>query len=191
MIGARILTAGLIFSLCLGFRDFFESNPVSHVLIQLPLLAWCGALLAQPAINLEAEWNRGGVVALLIALFGITFWMLPRSIDAALFSPAMEVAKFISLPLCVGAPLAIGWARAHPLLRGFLKAQAVSMLGVMAFLYTHAPVRICNAYLVDDQLRLGYAFLFTAIAVVVLWVAPLFVGSREFHQMRSRSVEAG
>ena len=82
------------------------------------------------------------------------------------------------MPLLIGSALRLGWPRAHPMLRGFLKAQALAMLGVLAFLYTHAPVRLCNAYLAEDQLRLGLAFLATAFALAVLWVAPL-LGAQE------------
>jgi hypothetical protein len=48
------------------------------------------------------------------------------------------------------------------------------MLGVLAFLYIHAPVRICNSYLVADQERLGFAFLMTAIGLAIAWAIPLF-----------------
>lgn len=47
----------------------------------------------------------------------------------ALAGALWEAGKFVSLPLLVGLPLRLGWARAHPLLRGVLKAQALSMLG--------------------------------------------------------------
>lgn len=167
------ILVGGVFSFCLFFRNALEADPVTHVLIQLPLLVWCGAALAPSAGCVNADWNRNGIASLLVAFFAAVFWMLPRSIDLAVTSPSFAAAKFISLPVLVGAPLAIGWARAHPLLRGFLKAQCISMLGVMAFLYTHAPVRICNVYLMDDQVRLGTGFIAIAIALIVIWVLPL------------------
>ena len=163
---------------CWWFREVFERDPVTHVLLQLPLLALAGVLIAKAAIDAKSwqqpAWLRGGLAPLLIAIFTIAFWMLPRSIDAALVNPAMALAKFVTLPLLVGVPLAVGWPKAHPLLRGFLKAEAVSMLAVMAFLYTHAPVRICNAYLVDDQVRLGLGFLAASVMCALIWAWPIF-----------------
>jgi hypothetical protein len=103
--------------------------------------------------------------------------MLPRSIDAAVTDAATEAAKFVMLP-ALGVALATGWARAAPLARAFLMAQAVSMCGVLAFLYTHAPVRLCNAYLIDAQEQLGLAFLLLAPALAALWIVPLvFTGA--------------
>jgi hypothetical protein len=110
----------------------------------------------------------------LIAIFTILIWMLPRFIDLSLVNPIAELAKFISLSILVGGSLAISWEKSNPFLRGFMKANAISMLGVLAFLYIHAPVRICNSYLVSDQERLGYAFLLSAIALGIAWSIPLF-----------------
>lgn len=171
------MAAGIIV-LCWWLRGGLERDPVTHVLLQLPLLALAGALIAKALLEdrhwCQSPWLKGGLAPILIAIFTIAFWMLPRSIDAALTDPRMEIAKFVTVPLLVGAPLAIAWPKAHPLLRGFLKAEAVSMLAVMAFLYTHAPVRICNAYLVGDQERLGLCFLLAAILCAVLWTGPIF-----------------
>lgn len=170
----NLVVAAALIIVCIVLRHPLEGDPVTHVLVQLPVLALAGWFGGQSLTIGEGAWNRGGVAALLIALFAIAFWMIPRSIDAALQSPAMNIAKFVSVPVLIGAPLALGWPRAHPLLRGFLKAEAISMLGVLAFLYTHAPFRICNAYLVNDQERLGYGFLFAAFGVALIWIIPLF-----------------
>ncbi len=102
----------------------------------------------------------------------------------------MELAKFFSIPLLIGIPLAVFWEHAHPIVRGFLKANALSMLGVLAFLYIHAPIRICNNYLVSDQERLGWGFLFMAFALALIWVVPLFVG-RHPNVMAEESLSRG
>ncbi len=170
---------------CWLFRDSLEADPVTHVLLQLPLLALAGGMGACALINRRRQsgwaWTRGSLALILAAIFTMAFWMLPRSIDAALVDDWMELAKFVTVPGLIGAPLAIGWPKAHPLLRGFLKAQAVSMLGVMAFLYTHAPIRICNAYLVADQERLGFGFLLAAVVCAVLWTMPIFLDREQPH----------
>lgn len=171
---ARIVISGVIVGLCLLMRDVLERDPVTHVLVQLPALALAGFIPVQPCKIREQFWNRGGWSLLFLAFFTVVFWMLPRSIDAALIYPEVELAKFVSIPLLIGVSLAIGWNKAHPILRSFIKAQTVSMLLLLSFLYTHAPMRICNSYLVTDQIRLGYGFLVLAVVVVFIWVFPLF-----------------
>lgn len=171
----RVVAVAALFGFALVLREPLEGHPVTHVLVQMPALALVGALLAPPALG-RGAWNRGGVAALLTAIFAAAVWMLPRSIDAAVSDPLVDAAKFVTLPLLVGLPLAIGWRRAHPLLGAFLKAQALSMLGILAFLYTHAPVRICNSYLAEDQFQLGIGFLLVGITLALLWTAPLLVG---------------
>lgn len=177
----QLLCAAALFAVCAVTRTMLEADPVAHVLVQLPCLALAGWLVGRSMrekTSVAYASADHGLAGLFVAIFTIAFWMLPRSIDAALESPAVELAKFFSIPLLIGMPVAICWEQAHPILRGFLKANALSMLGVLAFLYTHAPIRICNNYLVSDQERLGFGFIITAFALALIWVVPLFVGTR-------------
>jgi hypothetical protein len=153
-------------------QPFVAGDPVVHVLVQMPALAAAGAVVGV-RFHLPANWV--GAV-LILALTTGAIWMLPRSVDAALITWTGLVAKFITLPLFCGVPLGLSWPRIGPVLRGFLKAQAVSMLLLLGFLYTHAPLRICNSYLVDDQQRLGMGFVYVACALTVIWLVPVFTG---------------
>jgi hypothetical protein len=176
---ARLASGAGLIAIAALFRVPLEASPLTHVLVQLPVLVLAGALIA-PYLRLgQGDWNRGGWTCLLAAGFGIAFWMLPRSIDAALADMRWEIAKFLTLPFLIGLPLAAGYARAHPLTRAVIKAQTVSMLAVMAFLYTHAPMRLCNAYLAEDQYRLGIGFLALAFAAAAAWIAPLLFATRQ------------
>ena len=160
---------------CALFREPLERDPVTHVLLLLPALATGGWLLARALVGNRARLRRADANALtLLGVFAILFWMLPRYIDASLTDPTVAAAKFVSIPLLVGAVFAVSWLQCHPFVRGFLKANALSMLGILAFVYTHAPVRICNSYLVSDQERLGFGFLTAALVLAVVWAIPLF-----------------
>lgn len=190
----RLAVSGTIVALCFLFRRGLEQDPVSHVLIQLPALAIAGWIVAQALRDRMRAFeriNHGGAVGALIALFTIVFWMLPRAIDAALDDSVTEALKFVSLPCLAGLPLALSWHRIHPLARGLLKANALSMLGVLAFLYTHAPVRICNNYLESDQERLGIGFLVAAIGLAIAWSLPLFTGPTAVTVATSAQRETG
>ena len=168
------LSLGLL-GFCVLFRQSLGADPVMHVLVQLPVLAFSGALFVTSlgARHLCITEPLANALSL-VAVFAILFWMLPRYIDAVLVDPRIEFAKFVSIPVFVGGSLALGWKKSHPFLRGFLKANAISMLGVLSFLYIHAPMRICNSYLVADQERLGFGFLMTAAGLGLAWAIPLF-----------------
>ncbi|MCQ0093135.1 hypothetical protein FGD77_15900 [Roseovarius sp. M141] len=156
-------------------RGWLEATPTRHMLVQYPMLIAAGALIAGSLVQFGAgAWNRGGVASVLTAIFAMAFWMLPRMLDASVAALSADLLKAASLAALIGGGLRLGWPRAHPLLRAVLKAQAISMLGILAFLYTHAPGRLCNAYLLDDQQRLGEMFLLAAIALAALWIIPLF-----------------
>ena len=185
----RISIAIGLFGACVFFGPILEADPVTHILVQLPLLAISGGLLVAGLggqnIPISDSWANA---ISWVAVFTILIWMLPRSIDAALSDPVVELAKFVSIPIFVGGSFALGWGKSHPFLRGFLKANAISMLGVLSFLYVNAPVRICNSYLVADQERLGYAFLFAAFGLSIAWAIPLFVPPQEKVQISKTSM---
>ena len=161
-------------------RALLESVMAAHMLVQLPALAALGAYAAlqlPPGVRRRlAGCNAGGVPFTLLALFAAAFWMLPRSLDGALNHAHLELAKFVSLPLLVGAPLALSWRRLGGIGRGFLWSNLLSMLIVLGWLYSVAPIRVCTNYLVDQQALLGRCLLLLA-TLLVLWLsARLFLG---------------
>ena len=167
-----VLLSTLCFGAALVLQPMARLDPVAHMLLQYPVLGASGYLLGLKMPT--APDLRGPLLVLGITCVG--FWMLPRSLDAALDSPGMHLAKLVTLPLLAGLPLGMSVPRVGAVLRGFLKAQSLSMLGVLSFLYSHAPIRICNSYLIEDQQRLGAGFLWLAGGLSLLWAVPLFLG---------------
>lgn len=154
---------------------------VTHFL-QMGLLAALGGLLARAPGPVRpgelADCNRYGITGSLLALLTLAFWLLPVSLDRALDHTGWETAKFLSLPLLLGLPLARSWPRLPPVARGALWAKAIPMAAVMGWLYREAPVRLCNNYLVNDQQILGLALWALAAAMAVYWAARAMVGFR-------------
>lgn len=181
--------AGLLLSLATPpARSALESSMAGQMLVQMPLLAMIGAACATalPARwrrSIDA-WNGGGLPGLLLASLISTYWMLPRALDAALASAAVEAAKFLSLPLLLGVPMGLSWPRLNPIAKGFFLANLISMLGVLGWLYREAPVRLCNYYLVDQQVIAGNALIAIAIATTGTWFAWALAGTAG-HQRRT------
>lgn len=148
-----------------------------HVVVlgQYPLLILGGTLIGlRLAQGRLADWTAAP--ALLGAAFTLAFWLLPRWIDAALADPALGLTRSFSLWLLAGVPLGWGWSLAGPVLRGFVLANAASMLAVMGWLQLAVPVRLCNAYLLSDQRLLGAGFLFAAATLILTLFANTFSG---------------
>jgi hypothetical protein len=152
-----------------GMRASLERMMVTHMLVQIPLLALAGAISAGalPVAWRDriAAWNRGGVSGTMLALIASSWWMVPRALDLALQSPAMEVTKFVTLPLLVGAPLRLSWRPLGAMGRGFVLANVLPMWAVVGWMYVVAPVRICNFYLLDQQILAGAGLLMASVAL--------------------------
>jgi hypothetical protein len=159
-------------------RHMLERVMIGHMLVQIPLLAVTGVLMARalpPALTRRlAKWNAGGVSGILLALIASSWWMVPRALDSALASPAMEVTKFVTLPLLVGVPLALSWGALGGIGRGFVIANVLPMWAVVGWAYAAAPVRVCNYYLVDQQVVAGFGLLNLSVALGVATAVMAF-----------------
>lgn len=178
--------AGALLGLCwllLGTpqaRAWLETTMQLHMLLQIPLLVAIGVAAGR---LLPAQWQAriiaaigGALPCVLLAIFASSYWMLPRALDAAIGNPLAEIAKFLSLPLLVGLPLALAWHRVAPLWRQFIGTNFISMLGVLGWLYIASPVRVCNNYLVDEQNSTGWLMVKLAVLLFAWWLASLFFG---------------
>lgn len=163
-------------------RSLLESSLPGHVLVQIPLLValgyWLGHSGRERLEPWQRSWNGGGIAGILLTSFTIAFWMLPRWLDASLDDPAIAMAKYLSLPLLAGAPLALSWPRLHPIARAVVKIELIAMLSRLGWLYLISPDRLCNNYLLSGQILLGQAFLALAVVLTLFWLAPVFFGRR-------------
>ena len=161
-------------------RAALEATMSLHMLVQIPLLAALGIVAGR---RLPERWQDsllaaagGAIPCVVLALFASSYWMLPRALDAALAEPLAEAAKFVSLPVLVGLPLALAWRRLSAIGRGFVWTNFISMLAVLGWLYIAAPVRVCNSYLVDEQGNAGWLMVKLAVLLFAWWLGTLFVG---------------
>jgi hypothetical protein len=125
-----------------------------------PARAWppwrAGMPTASPA------WWRWRVLAVL---------MVPRVLDLALRRPDIEAAKLAAL-LLAGRCAAPVVAPAGLVVQGFFLGNLLPMMAVVGQLYIDSPLRLCNAYLLDDQARLGQWLIGGAAVLLALaWLA--------------------
>ena len=161
-------------------RHAFESTMTLQMLVQIPLLTLAGGWLAQgtpPWLDRRlARLNHQGISGLLLASLTGMLWMLPLAMDAALDDPRFTLAKFLSLPLLVGAPVALSWPRAGFVVRGVVLLEVTATAFRLGWLYLISPVRLCSNYLQDDQQLLGRLLLAIGVAIVLLLTWKLMWG---------------
>lgn len=159
-----------------GSRQLLESGMTLHMLVQFPLLAGCGLLLAGALPGSwrrrVERWNALGISGLLATALVLGVLMVPRVLDLALVDARVEAAKWLALLAC-GAALRLSWRPAGLLVQGFFLGNVLPMTAVAGHLYQDSPVRLCNAYLLDDQVRLGQLLVGICVAVAIGWFAGL------------------
>ncbi|WP_458413699.1 hypothetical protein ACNQFZ_02000 [Schinkia sp. CFF1] len=171
---------GLLILLALPpVKHLIESYMVGQMVVQLPLLVLAGFFLGkalQTKIPMDqAESNKNGIPGMLLAIFTIAFWMLPRSIDASINEVLFSMAKYSSLPLLAGIPISYSWKRLNSISKNFILANLISMFVVMGWLYLESPVRLCNNYLVGQQLLLGKTYFFITGLLIITGIFRSFM----------------
>lgn len=156
--------------------NWLEADMARHMLLQFPLLLLAGTQLglALPAgaRRRMLRWNAHGLsgLALFVVVTGV--WMIPRALDMVLLSTAMEAAKFVSL-LAAGAALSISWRAATPVVQAFFLGNWAWMSAFVGLLYQDNPARLCNFYLVDQQVFAGRGLVALAVALPLVWLVQL------------------
>ncbi len=175
-----LAVAVIVFIALTPFGAWLESRLFSHVLLAFPLLVFSGMILG---VGLERyrsawldTWNAGGIPGILLASFALAFWMIPRWLDASLIDPLVASMKYLTLVVFVGIPIATSWPRMHSITRGVVKIEFLTMLWRLGWLYLISPERLCNSYLIGDQIYLAWGFLLVGSALAITWLIPVFFG---------------
>jgi hypothetical protein len=156
-----------------------KSSMTLHMLVQISAFVLLGALLGRgwlrrmPAASVWARTYRWPL--LLTATATLMAWMIPRLLDLAVQSAAIDAAKAASLVLLAGLPLALAWAGLGPVLRGILHVEALATVLRLGWLYLESPVRLCAQYGLNDQAQLGRALLMAG-ALYAAWLALRALG---------------
>ena len=154
-------------------RHALEAGMSLHMLVQYPALMLAGALLgAALPKTIRARlsaWNALGISGLTACALFLAVLMIPRVLDLALVDTRVEFAKVAAL-LFSGAVLRPSWRAAGLVVQAFFLGNIVPMTIIVGTLYQDSPLRLCNAYRLDDQQQLGLALLWAAIAIAIAWL---------------------
>jgi hypothetical protein len=165
-------------------RHALESRMTWHMFVQIPLLLACGAALATgiPGRMRAAldRWNSHGIAGLLAFALVTALLMIPRLLDLAVANAAIDAAKALAL-LASGALLQLSWSQAGLLVQAFFLGNVLPMTAAVGQVYQDSPLRLCNAYLLDDQVRVGQALVGITIALAIGWLghAAILLARRE------------
>lgn len=176
--GRQVMVGLFLLALLLvpDMRQWLTSSMWRHMVLQFTAWMLVGALLVA-ALSAAARvrighWNAHGISGFVGIGTTLAVLMVPRVLDLALVLPWVEVAKCAAL-LLAGAALRLSWRPAGLVVQGFFLGNVLPMSVVVGQLYIDSPLRLCNAYLLDDQARLGQWLVGGAAMLAVGWLAKV------------------
>ncbi len=156
-----------------------------HMLVQIPLLvlaglfaeqAWRagrrpGAVVGEAQAGRRAGWsyNEYGVPGLLLVSLIGAGWMIPKALDDALTDWRVAAFKYLGLPLC-GWVLRASLRCSNVVIKLFFLGNFCWMSAIVGMVYLDQPIRLCNAYLQDDQDWTGRGLIALAIVLPSCWL---------------------
>ena len=157
-------------------RHFLEASMTRHMLVQFPLVFlsgfWLAGSLPRSWLAPANKWNMHGISGLFAAALLLALLMVPRLLDLALVDVRIELAKWLALLVC-GTAVRLSWQSAGLVVQGFFLGNVLPMMAVVGYLFGSSPVRVCNAYLLDDQEGLGQKLVWIAAAIGLAWFASV------------------
>lgn len=161
-------------------RQALQATMTAQMLVQIPLLVIAGWLISGAVPRRVdaalARWNSAGVTGVLLASVTAAMWMLPRMLDASVDEAWVAAAKFTSIPLLIGVPLALSWPLMAFVVRGVFLLELTASAFRMGWLYLVSPMRLCSNYLLSDQQLLGRLLLVLGAALCLLLAWKLIWG---------------
>ena len=149
---------------------FFQQRMSTHMLIQMPLLValgiWGGRIWRRQAIaegrtvHMIRVYRASGI---LLAIFSLMTWMIPRMLDWAVESASVDALKVFSLVCFAGIPLGLCWPEIGGAVRGVVHLEALATLARMGWIYLETPQRLCSRYGLDEQRLTGQLLLILAL----------------------------
>lgn len=167
---ARIALGCLLLAAAALPRHWLEATMLRHMLLQLPLIAAAGWLIAarSRALRAAAWCDEHGILGLTLLMFVSAYWMVPRTLELSITEPPYEAAKFLSLML-LGALLPGSLRRANRIIQLFFLGNFCAMMAIAGMQYQELPQRLCNAYLLDDQAWTGAGLVAASLLIAALW----------------------
>ena len=168
----------------------------AQMLLQFPLLALCGLVLAGAVPSAwrtgVERWNAYGISGLFGIAMLAALLMSPRLLDLAVTDARIDLLKTLALVLG-GMAWRLSWRPAGWLVQGFFLGNVLPMTAAVGQLYQDSPARLCNAYLLDDQVRLGRMLVGIAVVIAIAWFARLVLAlmRREDATLPAQRVTAG
>lgn len=178
----RWLAATLLLLLAVGAAPVLTQQMSLHMLVQIPLLLAAGVLAEQANRHRQtnadihvldnSRWtmNEYGVPGLILVSLAAATWMIPKALDDALVDWRVAALKYIGMPL-VGWLLGTSMRRAPTIVKVFFVGNFCWMSAVAGIIYLEQPVRLCNAYLLNDQDWTGRGLIAVAILIPLGWLA--------------------
>ncbi len=174
----------LFFILSFPLNHWLSQTMPRHQLIQLPLMLVIGLFIGYQNKNINITNLPWGIAILILALFSLMFWMLPRSIDLTVVYPWFNRVMHLHI---VGVGFFISLVFRNIMFEvqmAFLLMLSAMLIATGAVLKTFA-ILLCSSFTIEQQHETGLYLLSFGILLFVVTLFLFFKGLGKVSNQRS------
>ena len=128
-----------------------------------------------PTLPVRSRWRQQAALHWRMTRPGFVLITLSASLlglaTALSGGAALDGPAALATLLLAGVALRLSWRPAGLVVQFFFLGNLLPMMVVVGQLYIDSPLRLCNAYLLDDQARLGAWLIGGAAVLGAAWLA--------------------
>ena len=154
-------------TVCPPVDSFLDGSMSRHMLLQMPLLVvlGCAGGLIWPLPRLQ--FASLGLSAIIFAMGSMVFWMLPRSLDAAVTNTWVDQVMHLNM-LTVGCFLLLSLPRMPFQAKMVFGVYSLAMALTAGVVYMTAVVPVCTTYSLQHQNEAGALLLWLCGAIFIV-----------------------
>lgn len=165
----------LFFVLSFPMNSWFSLTMSRHQILQLPAMLLLGILTGIIFSKINIDDTSWGLAILILIMFSLIFWMIPRSVDLAVVHPYFNRVMHINMLLAGFFLIAV--------LRKIIFEIKVAFLGMLSAMLLAAgitlssfDIQVCSSFNIQQQKDTGFYMIMIGIVVFVATLFTLFSG---------------
>ena len=161
----------MLFVIAFPLNEWLAKTMPRHQLIELPAVLFLGILIGKKVFSVNTKNNNIAVAFIILIMFSLIFWMLPKSVDLAALSPSFN--KIMDIHIFITGIMVAS------VLNDAIFEIKVLFLGMMAAMIMAAGVTLrvfdlllCSSFSIQQQWETG---LYLIILSVILFIYTTYI----------------
>lgn len=170
-LGILLLCGLLFYGVSVEANEWFSLTMPRHQALQLPIMFALGIILTFGFPKIVIRDTAWKAATLILVMGSLIFWMLPRSVDWAVFDSGFNRVMHLTM-IAAGFLCVIALRAASVEMRMTFLGMMAAMLLAVGFTLRTFNILLCSAFTINQQQETGLALLVIGailLITIIIW----------------------